>query len=138
MATSETTNLQLVKYGAGTDNFIRTDYNGNLDKIDTFAGNTNQAIANLNNQIATLTNGSHTFWATLSQNAYQGTYFAQICGNFKGKTITKDVITALSGSSSYNITNDTTLSVIDDMQINIATTASGLGGCPITVKVTVS
>ena len=138
MATSETTNLQLVKSGAGTDNFIRTDYNGNLDKIDTFAGNTNQAIANLNNQIATLTNGSHTFWATLSQNAYQGTYFAQICGNFKGKTITKDVITALSGSSSYNITNDTTLSVIDDMQINIATTASGLGGCPITVKVTVS
>ena len=138
MATSETTNLQLVKYGAGTDNFIRTDYNGNLDKIDTFAGNTNEAIANLNNQIATLTNGSHTCWATLSQNAYQGTYFAQICGNFKGKTITKDVITALSGSSSYNITNDTTLSVIDDMQINIATTASGLGGCPITVKVTVS
>lgn len=47
MATSETTNLQLVKYGAGTDNFIRTDYNGNLDKIDTFAGNTNQAIGNL-------------------------------------------------------------------------------------------
>lgn len=47
MATSETTNLQLVKYGAGTDNFIRTDYNGNLDKIDTFAGNTNQAIANV-------------------------------------------------------------------------------------------
>lgn len=46
MATSETTNLQLVKYGAGTDNFIRTDYNGNLDKIDTFAGDTNQAIAN--------------------------------------------------------------------------------------------
>lgn len=48
MATSETTNLQLVKYGAGTDNFIRTDYNGNLDKIDTFAGNTNEAIATLN------------------------------------------------------------------------------------------
>ena len=48
MATSETTNLQLVKYGAGTDNFIRTDYNGNLDKIDTFAGNTNEAIGNLN------------------------------------------------------------------------------------------
>ena len=47
MATSETTNLQLVKYGAGTDNFIRTDYNGNLDKIDTFAGNTNEAIATL-------------------------------------------------------------------------------------------
>ena len=47
MATSETTNLQLVKYGAGTDNFIRTDYNGNLDKIDTFAGNTNEAIDNL-------------------------------------------------------------------------------------------
>ena len=47
MATSETTNLQLVKYGAGTDNFIRTDYNGNLDKIDTFAGNTNEAIAEL-------------------------------------------------------------------------------------------
>ena len=47
MATSETTNLQLVKYGAGTDNFIRTDYNGNLDKIDTFAGNTNEAIANM-------------------------------------------------------------------------------------------
>ena len=52
MATSETTNLQLVKYGAGTDNFIRTDYNGNLDKIDTFAGTTNQAITNLNTQIA--------------------------------------------------------------------------------------
>ena len=96
------------------------------------------AINALNTQTATLTNGSHTFWATLSQNAYQGTYFAQICGNFKGKTITKDVITALSGTSSYNITNDTTLSVIDNMQINIATTASGLGGCPITVKVTVS
>lgn len=54
MATSETTNLQLVKYGAGTDNFIRTDYNGNLDKIDTFAGNTNQAIATLSDQIGTL------------------------------------------------------------------------------------
>lgn len=49
MATSETTNLQLVKYGAGTDNFIRTDYNGNLDKIDTFAGNTNEAIGTLSN-----------------------------------------------------------------------------------------
>lgn len=49
MATSETTNLQLVKYGAGTDNFIRTDYNSNLDKIDTFAGNTNEAIGNLTN-----------------------------------------------------------------------------------------
>lgn len=53
MATSETTNLQLVKYGAGTDNFIRTDYNGNLDKIDTFAGNTNEAIASLNSNINT-------------------------------------------------------------------------------------
>jgi hypothetical protein len=55
MATSETTNLQLVKYGAGTDNFIRTDYNGNLDKIDTFAGNTNQAITTLNTHIGDLT-----------------------------------------------------------------------------------
>jgi outer membrane murein-binding lipoprotein Lpp len=53
MATSETTNLQLVKYGAGTDNFIRTDYNGNLDKIDTFAGNTNEAIANLESDVNT-------------------------------------------------------------------------------------
>lgn len=54
MATSETTNLQLVKYGAGTDNFIRTDYNGNLDKIDTFAGNTNEAITTLNDNITPL------------------------------------------------------------------------------------
>lgn len=109
-----------------------------MNQIQNVPGPSQDAFNTLSTQIATLSNGSHTFWATLSQNAYQGTYFAQICGNFKGKTITKDVITALSGTSSYNITNDTTLSVIDNMQINIATTASGLGGCPITVKVTVS
>lgn len=51
MATSETTNLQLVKYGAGTDNFIRTDYNGNLDKIDEFAGDTSQAIAEVSARV---------------------------------------------------------------------------------------
>lgn len=63
MATSETTNLQLVKYGAGTDNFIRTDYNGNLDKIDTFAGNTNEAIANL------IKKTSVSIWSSESINA---------------------------------------------------------------------
>ena len=58
MATSQTTNLQLTKYGAGTDNLLRSDYNGNLDKIDTFAGNTNQAIANINNALAGKVNTS--------------------------------------------------------------------------------
>lgn len=51
MATSQTTNLNLIKYGAGTDNFIRTDYNGNMDKIDAYAGTTNQAITNINNTL---------------------------------------------------------------------------------------
>ena len=70
MATSETTNLQLVKYGAGTDNFIRTDYNGNLDKIDTFAGNTNEAIASLFEYKNIGQNSSETF-----SNCKNGTVF---------------------------------------------------------------
>lgn len=47
MAKQTTTNLSLTKYSAGTDNFIRTDYNGNMDKIDQYAGTTNTAIADL-------------------------------------------------------------------------------------------
>lgn len=85
MATSETTNLQLVKYGAGTDNFIRTDYNGNLDKIDTFAGNTNEAIANLE---------KHTLGANVDLMGYTSTSNQYTC--------TADGYVAISTGSTLN------------------------------------
>ena len=79
MATSETTNLQLVKYGAGTDNFVRTDYNGNLDKIDTFAGNTNEAITNINSNLAKKLNNN--VIQNISDNGTSYTFDAPRQGN---------------------------------------------------------
>lgn len=49
---ANTTNLDLVK-PAGTDKALVSVINANSDKIDTFAGSTNQAITTLNSGIAT-------------------------------------------------------------------------------------
>ena len=48
---ANTPNIDLVK-PAGTDHALVSVLNSNSDKIDTFAGTTNQAIANLNSTLA--------------------------------------------------------------------------------------
>lgn len=65
---ANTTNLDLVK-PAGTDKALVSVINANSDKIDAFAGTTNQAISTLNSKIASqLGNLNISFNGTLGGN----------------------------------------------------------------------
>jgi ABC-type thiamine transport system substrate-binding protein len=114
MATSETTNLQLVKYGAGTDNFIRTDYNGNLDKIDAYAGTTNTAIANVLSNAVKVVNSVSTVAAGSSENISYPTGFTidncYIIGVYYTTSSTRQYknVTASLGNSYISVTNNDT------------------------------
>ena len=66
MASSQTQNLQLIEYGAGSDNFLRTDYNGNLTKIDNFAGQTNDSLSAVQNGLAYIVGNTNTTGGTLA------------------------------------------------------------------------
>ena len=66
MASSQTQNLQLIEYGAGSDNFLRTDYNGNLTKIDEFAGKTNDSLSAGQNGLAYIVGNTNTTGGTLA------------------------------------------------------------------------
>ena len=92
----------------------------------------------LSDHMATLPNGTVTFWTTVSSYTYQGTYFAQIYGNFKGKTLTLTNMTIYNGSSSYNVTSTASFSVANDFCVNITNTAASIGGTPCSVVFTVS
>lgn len=54
---ANTTNLNLVK-PAGTDKALVSVINSNSDKIDAFAGTTNQALSNVNNRFKEISSGS--------------------------------------------------------------------------------
>ena len=93
----------------------------------------------LNDNIAILTPGTTvTYFLTLANVAYQGVYYGQIYGNFKGKTVTLTGATVYSGTSSYNVLSSTQISIMNNSCVNVTTTASGVGGCLMAVALTIS
>lgn len=98
----------------------------------------NGGLNSLNDHIAILPNGNNNYWTVLSYIAYQNTYFAQIYGNFKGKTITLVSANSYNGSNHYDITSSTSISLTNDMCINVTTTAAGVGGCPLLLVINVA
>lgn len=98
---ANTTNLDLVK-PAGTDKALVSVINANSDKIDAFAGSTNQAITTLNSNLTnygitavkSLTVTKNSSISTVIVNAYRigqlifvGGYFSHTSGIANGTTI---------------------------------------------------
>jgi len=66
MASSQTPNLGLVEYGDRLDSLLRNDYNGNLTKIDNFAGQTDDSISAVQNGLAYIVGNTNTTGSTLA------------------------------------------------------------------------
>lgn len=92
----------------------------------------------LNSNLAKIDSNSVTFWSTLSTQKYQGKYFAQIYGNFKGKTLTLTGATAYNGTAGYNILSTSEATKLNDFCVNIATTSDSVGGTLFYVSFSVS
>ena len=96
-------------------------------------------IANeLNGNFAKIEGSTVSFWTTLSTQKYQGNYFAQVYGNFKGKTLTLTGAIVYNGTSSYNILSTTSITQLNDFCVNISTTSDSVGGTPFYVTFSVS
>jgi hypothetical protein len=88
--------------------------------------------------MATIDSNTVGFWSTLSTQKYQGNYFAQVYGNFKGKTLTLTGATVYNGTASYNILSTSEITKINDFCVNITTTSDSVGGTPFYVTFSVS
>jgi hypothetical protein len=103
------------------------------------SGSTVQGQINtLSDQMATIDSNTVGFWSTLSTQKYQGNYFAQVYGNFKGKTLTLTGATVYNGTASYNILSTSEITKINDFCVNITTTSDSVGGTPFYVTFSVS
>jgi hypothetical protein len=127
---STTTNLGLTK-PAYTDDADVAVINANSDIIDA-------AYGSLSDQMATIDSNTVAFWTTLSTYSYQNNYYAQVYGNFKGKTLTLTAAVVYNGSSSYNILSTTTSNKVNDFCINISTSSASVGGTLFYVTFSVS
>ena len=92
----------------------------------------------LNSNLAKIDSNTVVFWSTLSTQKYQGRYFAQVYGNFKGKTLTLTGANVYNGTSSYDILSTTEITKLNDFCVNITTTSDSVGGTPLYVSFSVS
>lgn len=140
------TKNNLLHYSRGLLNYFADYYVHRFNDIvdDLTSTATSKALsANqgkvLNDNIAILTPGTTvTYFLTLANVAYQGVYYGQVYGNFKGKTVTLTGATVYSGTSSYNVLSSTQITVMNNSCVNVTTTASGVGGCLMAVTLTIS
>lgn len=134
---ASTQNLDLVK-PAGTDKALVSVINSNSDKIDAFAGTTNQAISTANSNIANAQKGtyylpnSHCVYA--GRNGWGGLNIRTSIPINKGSSGISSVTISLNGATVYACTNNG----VYDITSNISSISCYFSGTGILTAIVVT